>query len=159
MANMLTARLTEAQKVCLLFVAAGAQSKEIALLTPWTPGTKNQYLHSACKKLEVRSRREACQLLLDSIDEGELKRFQLRFPALALLSKSYSWSSDDDIQADLSEQPPSRKTRLRLPPIGGKIHDVKWQNRLSDMGMATLIMTVPAIAVLMLLVGALSLLA
>ena len=156
---MLKAPLTEAQTVCLLFVATGAQSKEFAPLTPWTHGTIDQYLHLAFKKLEVGSRREACQLLLDMIDEEELRRLQLRFPALAVLSKSYSWSGGNDIQADLSKRPPSRKTRLRLPPLGGKTHDLKWRDRFSDMGMAALFIAVPALTAVLLVVGTLRLLA
>lgn len=159
MANMLIARLTEAQTVCLLFVATGARSKEFAPLTPWTHRTIDQYLHFAFKKLEVGSRREACQLLLNTIDEEELRRLQLRFPALAVLSKSYSWSGGDDSQADLSKQPPSRKSRLKLPPLGGKTHDLKWQDRLSDMGMAALFIAVPAFTAALLVVGTLRLLA
>lgn len=159
MANTLTDRLTEAQKICLLFVATGARSKEFAPLTPWTPKTIDQYLYLALKQLDVGDRREACVLLLNEIDEDELRRLQLRFPALAVLPVSYSWSNGNETQAEQGKQSQSWKRRLRLPPLGGKIHDLKWQDRFSDMGMAALFMAVPGFCAVTLVVGALVLLA
>lgn len=98
MADPRVARLSEAQKICLLFVAAGVQSKEISAFTHWTPRTIDQYIYSAKRMLNIPNRREAGRFLLSHINSKELKRLQLKFYPLVMLSKA-SLPKDEQAKA------------------------------------------------------------
>lgn len=139
-------------------VFGGATSKEIAPLLGLTFRTVDQYLYEAQQIIGAPARREAARTFVSSIDEGELKRLQLKFPALA----------DSQILPPKLAAPatPERRgsawqrllTTLRPPPVGGQIHDLTWIGKLTEMSRAVLYMAAIMSGLVLLLAGILALL-
>lgn|GEM_PF-1566229 len=117
------ARLTDSQRACLLRVLAGATSKEIAPLLGLTFRTVDQYLHEAQQELGAPARREAARAFASKIDESELKRLQLTFPALADVSTLRQIPSSSETQERHRSAWDRAMGILRPPPLGGDTHD------------------------------------
>lgn len=64
--------LTPTEHRCLLLVAEGLQSKEIASVTGRAPKTIDKHLENACRKLGVHSRRQAARLLISGLRSGSV---------------------------------------------------------------------------------------
>ncbi|WP_070156573.1 hypothetical protein [Sphingobium phenoxybenzoativorans] len=158
MAKSLIETLSESQKICLLFAAMGASSKEIALHTKWTPNTVSQYLHYGTHRLGFHNRRDAGRFLLANMDFPELKMFQLKFPALADISIMTPSIADSSSQAVSEEAPKRLRKWLKLPPLGGKRYDIAWHDKFAQMGFAAMVLTISGLFVMLLLAGALKLL-
>jgi DNA-binding CsgD family transcriptional regulator len=158
MANPLIAKLSESQKICLLFAAAGKTSKEIAAHTSWTHKTIDQYMNQGAKLLQFKNRREAGRFLLLHLDQSELKEFQLKFLALANFPNSEPSPVGSEKRAGLSGPLKRLCSRLRLPPLGGRQNDLDWQDKLIQMGFVAIILAISGLFVMLLLAGALKLL-
>jgi DNA-binding CsgD family transcriptional regulator len=150
-------RLTDNQRACLLFVLGGATSKEIAPLLGLTFRTVDQYIHEAQQALRASARREAARAFASSLDEAELKRLQLKFPAL-VQGPSVPSLHPNTAQEQRSPAWGRFITRLLPPPIGGQHHDLKSTARLSEMLRAALFMAIFMIGLVLLIACMLKLL-
>jgi len=152
------ARLTDSQRACLLLVLAGATSKEIAPLLGLTFRTVDQYLHEAQQELGASARREAARAFASKIDEVELKRLQLKFPALADVSMPRQIPSSSETQERRRSAWQQVMTNLRPPPLGADTHDLKGFARFKEMSRAVLYMAAFMSGLVLLLAGMLKLL-
>ena len=77
--------LTARERECLRLVGNGLSSKEIAAQLGLTPGTIDQYLKDAIRKLGAPTRRSAARQLaaLEEGDESALQKLELQSPGLA----------------------------------------------------------------------------
>jgi DNA-binding CsgD family transcriptional regulator len=152
------AHLTDSQRACLLLVLEGARSKEIAPLLGLTFRTVDQYLHEAQQDLGASARREAARAFAAAIDEAELKRLQLKFPALAGVAMPRQIPSSSEMQKRRRSAWPRLMTILRPPPIGGERHDLTLAGKLLGMSRAVLYMAAFMSGLVLLLAGILTLL-
>ena len=152
------ARLTDSQRACLLLVLAGATSKEIAPLLGLTYRTVDQYLHEAQQELGAYARREAARSFASAIDERELKRLQLKFPALAEVAMPRHIPSSSETQERRRSARHRAIAKLRPPPLGGDTHDLKGFARFTEMTRAAFYMAAFMSGLVLLLAGMLKLL-
>jgi len=152
------ARLTDSQRACLLLVLDGATSKEIAPRLGLTFRTVDQYLHQAQQELGASARREAARAFASAIDEAELKRLQLKFPALAEVPSPRQISPSSDMRKRRGSAWLRLMTILRPPPLGGEPHDLTLSGKLLEMSRAVLYMAAFMIGLVLLLAGILALL-
>jgi DNA-binding CsgD family transcriptional regulator len=162
--------LTDSQKACLLMVSIGATSKEIGPQIGLTFRTVDQYIHGAQHLMGVATRREAARALLATIDSGELKRLQLKFPAIAHIAQNPSSTVPEQTpvqrQTFVSEATEGRSWTLRKlvrselapPPMGGGTHDLTATQRISEMFKAAGYLAAVTMGLILFLAGALKLL-
>lgn len=158
MRNQSISRLTDSQRACLILVLGGATSKEIAPLLGLTFRTVDQYLHEAQQTLGATARREAARAFASAIDEAELKRLQLKFPALAQDPVSLSLHLSNEVLERRGSTWHRLMAKFRPPPIGGESHDLTWTAKLAEMSRAALYMAAFMSGLVLLLAGILKLL-
>lgn len=149
-----TSYLTDGQKACLRLVAQGMSSKEIARELQLTPLTVDTYVKAAIARLGVANRREAARRL----HEQEISQ-KSGSPSQTLVSQPPSIKKtpqtqpggqqragaaeefDAVVEADIGDgdvnPEPGTSSEpsiwsLRLPPIGGRRHDLNISQTLAQ---------------------------
>lgn len=132
------AQLTKRQRQCLLLVAKGLSTKQIARSLSLSPSTVDNHLQTAIAKLGVEGRFEAARLFAKT--PGEIEN--------EALSAGASKGNGHQLYAAL----------LSLPPLGGRIVSEDRRGRirrivqialLSLMAALTLILTISGVIVLL----------
>ena len=127
--------LTDSQIRCLRLVGQGMSSKEIALATGLSPRTVDQYVNRAAMLLGASSRREAARILILA-ESDESKKLQLQSQGLA------DPADDGRVSASGSDQhgrDDATGIFRRVPPLGGKRHDLSPAETLGEIVKAALI--------------------
>jgi hypothetical protein len=110
--------LPEGHKACLRLVAQGMSSKEIARTTGLAPLTVDTYLKQAIARLGVSNRREAARRLLEI--EGSQKSGSPS-PELAPAGPGPAVNLEAGMKG--------WRHWVRLPPVGGGLHDLTWSQK------------------------------
>jgi len=108
--------------------------------------------------LGASARREAARAFASKIDEVELKRLQLKFPALAEVAMPRQIPSSSETQERHRSAWDRALAKLRPPPLGGDTHDLRGFARLLEMSRAALYMAAFMSGLVLLLAGMLKLL-
>ena len=114
------AQLSDAQIACLLLVANGKSSKEIARDTGLSPQTVDQYLSRAANLLSASNRREAARKF---IALGGLEFRKSEFKTAGVADPAKMGSLMPSTQSGGWPHVPKRFAGW-LPPIGGDRHDL-----------------------------------
>lgn len=135
------ARLSESQKACLRLVGQGMSSKEIAKSLNLTPLTVDTYVKAAVSRLGVGNRREAARALVGW--------------DISQKSGSPSQGLAADVVA-LDEYEPTQRGRAiwrtgLLPPIGGRVNDLRFPQRVLAASKIAFMSSLALIAVAMIL--------
>lgn len=88
-------QLTPTERECLLLVAEGLQSKEIAAATNRAAKTVDKHIENACKKLEVSGRRQAARLLAQALRNDHVEAPFPLSPNLSSPSPTSQKGGDD----------------------------------------------------------------
>jgi DNA-binding CsgD family transcriptional regulator len=131
--------LTDSQKTCLRLVHAGQTSKEIARQTGLTPQTVDQYMSRAVAHLRAANRYQAAKWLAEAEAEPiKVSEFSPQAIAPEPFSAAPMTTPAIDLKAGQSAnddglKPPRSTTTLadlfKLPPVGGKRHELDWVGR------------------------------
>ena len=114
-------QLSAAQRTCLIYVARGLTSKEIARETGYTFRTVEQYVHQAQRILGASNRREAARLFAARAHSEGLNKLQLNSAGVANLPESGTFESSTDHRGWRW----LRWQAGRLLKLGGSEHDLK----------------------------------
>lgn len=152
----LIAQLKDQQKACLLLALTGATSKEIGRFQQLTPFTVDQYLHAAQRLLKAGSRREAGRALFAALDLSELKRLELKYPALAQYQFSGPSLSSDATHGASGQRWRPASLLSDVPTFGGASHDLTKGDKIQHVVRTTLLTTITLTAVVLTLAGAIS---
>ena len=125
--------LRDVQKACLLLVAFGSSSKELAPVLGLSHRTVDQYVNDAQHAVGAGDRREAARKLYSILDDMELKKLQQKFPGLA--------ERLPGVAAKPLKQPTGRSavslTEVRRlvfpPPLRGDKHDLSRSAKAAEM--------------------------
>lgn len=146
------AQLTEQQKACLRLVGRGMTSKEIAPLLHVSPMTVDTYLKVAIARIGVPTRRDAARRL----EQWELSQdLGSQPPRIVAAGFSDEHGSSIEQGRRFSDW---LAWLLRLPPIGGRFHDLNIAQIFLLTGRIALISAAVMAAIIALAIGTISLL-
>jgi DNA-binding CsgD family transcriptional regulator len=131
--------LTGSQKTCLRLVHAGQTSKEIARQTGLTPQTVDQYMSRAVALLGAANRYQAAKWLADA-EAGPIKVSEFSpqgiapdpFSTAPMTAPTSGLNVEQSANDDGFERPRNTSTLadlFKLPPVGGKRHELDWVGR------------------------------
>lgn len=132
--------LTDSQKACLRLVHAGQTSKEIARQTGLTPQTVDQYMSRAVAHLGAANRYQAAKWLADA-EASPIKVSEFSPQAVApdglatatIGAPAQGSNVGQRVNVQGSDEGPRPRNALadlfKLPPVGGKRHELDWAGR------------------------------
>ncbi|MEI9928040.1 MAG: helix-turn-helix transcriptional regulator [Sphingomonas sp.] len=134
--------LSEGQKSCLRLVARGMSSKEIAIETGLAPQTVDTYLKQAIARLGASNRRDAARAFV----EWEASR-KSGSPSPALAEEPRTALSSPATGKSVGRR------WLRLPPVGGSLNDLAWEQKTIQALYVAVIGAVTVLALALLIAG------